>query len=176
MQINIEIKARCHDREAMKSRLLELGADYAGLDQQQDIYFQCAHGRLKLRSGNIENSLIFYDRDNSNNPKKSLVSFHNPSPGHNLQEIMTRALDVLVSVNKKRMIFFLENSKFHLDEVEGLGEFVEIEVIDDTGLIAEEKLRSQCHKYLQLLGIQPEDLLSSSYSDMLINMKNGNNQ
>lgn len=167
MQINIEIKARCHDLEAMKSRLLELGAAYVGLDRQQDIYFQCNQGKLKLRSGNIENSLIFYDRAIVNEPKRSSVAFYNPAPGHNLQEILTRALDVLVTVNKKRMIFCLANNKFHLDEVEDLGKFVEIEVIDATGLVPEEQLRRQCHKYLQLLGIRPEDLLSSSYSDML---------
>lgn len=70
-------------------------------------------------------------------------------------------------VDKQREIFFLENVKFHLDQVVGLGTFVEIEAIDEYGSLGEAYLQKQCEHYLALFEIQPEELLTNSYSDML---------
>ena len=78
------------------------------------------------------------------------------------------ALGVLAVVDKRREIYFLDNVKFHIDRVAGLGRFVEIEAIDATGEIGRQRLRAQCEEYVKLLGIQPEDLVACSYSDMLI--------
>ena len=58
--------------------------------------------------------------------------------------------------------------KFHLDEVEGLGPFVEIEAIDYDGNIGSERLRVQCHEFLALFNIQPDQLVAVSYSDLLL--------
>ncbi len=66
-----------------------------------------------------------------------------------------------------REIYFIENVKFHLDEVKGLGTFVEIEAIDSDGSIGKEKLLEQCNFYLQAFEIKDEDLLEKSYSDMV---------
>ena len=57
---NIEIKAHCKDPEKIKNILTERDADFKGLDYQTDTYYKVPKGRLKLRRGNIENSLIFY--------------------------------------------------------------------------------------------------------------------
>lgn len=71
-------------------------------------------------------------------------------------------------VKKQRKIYFVENVKFHFDRVEGLGEFLEVEAIDDTGIIGVEKLKTQCNYYVSFFDILPGDFLSGSYSNMLI--------
>jgi adenylate cyclase class IV len=76
-----------------------------------------------------------------------------------------------VAVKKSREIYFIDNVKFHLDNVAPLGTFAEIEAIDKTGTLGAEHLRKQCEHYLQLLHIAPGDLLSHSYSDMLMDKK-----
>jgi adenylate cyclase, class 2 len=71
-------------------------------------------------------------------------------------------------VEKRRDIYFIDNVKFHLDEVEGLGTFVEIEAIDYNGTIGSERLLVQCHTFLSLFNIQPDELVAVSYSDLLL--------
>jgi adenylate cyclase class 2 len=58
--------------------------------------------------------------------------------------------------------------KFHIDEVPGLGSFVEIEAGNILADLGAEKLKSQCDFYMKELGIKPEDLVEISYSDMLL--------
>ena len=82
---------------------------------------------------------------------------------------LTKSLGILAVVNKQREIYFIENVKFHLDSVKGLGTFIEIEAIDKEGNLGKEKLLEQCNFFLQLFNVQKKDLLSMSYSDMLIN-------
>jgi len=81
--------------------------------------------------------------------------------------VLVAAYGIWKEVVKAREIFFIENVKFHLDTVEKLGTFVEIEAIDGDGSIGEEKLLLQCEHYMKLFGIKEEDLLSTSYSDMI---------
>ena len=71
-------------------------------------------------------------------------------------------------VEKRRDIYFIDNVKFHLDEVEGLGTFVEIEAIDYDGTIGSEQLLAQCHTFLTLFDIQPDQLVAVSYSDLFL--------
>ena len=165
--INNEIKARCPDPARISGILEGRRADFIGEDHQRDTYFHVSQGRLKLREGNIENALIFYLRPNEKGPKRSDVILYNPEPGTSLKSILVQALGVEVIVEKKRRIYFIENVKFHIDEVEGLGSFVEIEAIDREGRIAPDRLRRQCDEYLKLFGIEEEDLVSESYSDLL---------
>jgi predicted adenylyl cyclase CyaB len=82
--------------------------------------------------------------------------------------LLTKALGVLVVVDKHREIYFIGNVKFHLDNVVGLGTFVEIEAIDKEGTLGNEKLLEQCNYYLNLLLVSKEDLLATSYSDLLL--------
>jgi len=85
-----------------------------------------------------------------------------------LKEILTKALGILVVVDKKREIYFIDNVKFHIDIVENLGTFVEIEAIDNDGDIGKEKLLEQCQLYLDMFNIPQKDLISVSYSDLLL--------
>ncbi|MDZ7625742.1 MAG: class IV adenylate cyclase [Ignavibacteriaceae bacterium] len=166
--LNIEIKARTTEPDRIREILKTNNADFIGVDHQVDTYFKVASGRLKLREGNIENHLIYYERENTSGPKKSIVMLYKNNPDSNLKEILIKSLGVLTVVDKRREIYFIDNVKFHLDSVVGLGTFVEIEAIDKDGTIGNEKLLEQCNYYLNLLLISKEDLIATSYSDMLL--------
>jgi len=166
MPLNIEIKARCTRPEVVAGRLLELGADHKGTDHQVDTYFKVNSGRLKLREGNIENNLIYYKRSDQDGPKRSDVLLYPANPDPGLKQILSDTMGVLVVVDKRRDIFFIGNVKFHIDHVDRLGSFVEIEAIGEKG--EEEKLDGQCKYYMNELEIDDDDLVSVSYSDLLI--------
>jgi len=167
--LNIEIKARTNQPNHIKSILENLKANYQGIDHQIDTYFKVSEGRLKLRQGNIENSLIFYQRPNQAGPKASNFLLYHPEKENSeqLKNLLTTALGEKIVVDKQRAIYFLENVKFHVDQVVRLGDFVEIEVMDkeETGDIA--ILEKQCQKYMNLFGIEEVDLVDGSYSDLL---------
>ncbi len=165
---NIEIKAKCSNPAEVREKLLNEKADFKGTDFQTDTYFMVKEGRLKLRQGNIENSLIYYKRENISGSKKSSVILYKTTPDSTLKEILAQTLGILVEVKKKREIYFIDNVKFHIDEVESLGSFVEIEAINSVPNKEEIYFRSQCEKYISLLKINSDDLISISYSDMLL--------
>ena len=165
---NIEIKARCANPQDIEALLLAHNARFMGLDHQIDTYFNTPNGRLKLREGNIENALIFYNRPNQAGPKQSDIILYKTHPLASLKAILTQTNGILAVVDKKRQIFFMDNVKFHLDNVVGLGNFIEIEAIDEHGDIGYEKLLAQCSFYMQLFNIQEGDLMTNSYSDMIL--------
>jgi predicted adenylyl cyclase CyaB len=162
--INVEIKARCPDPEQVRALLRQRKARCAGLDHQVDTYFRVPEGRLKLREGNIENALIYYRRPNEAGPKTSDVLLYPSSPG--LKEVLVTVLGVLVAVNKQREIYYLDNVKIHIDRVEGLGSFVEIEAAGDEHT-DRGALQRQCVELTTAFGIREQDLVAKSYSDLL---------
>jgi len=166
--INIEIKARYANPQRIRELLLARGAEFRGVDPQIDTYFKTPQGRLKLREGRIENSLVYYEREDREGPKQSNVSLVPLAANSGLKEILARVLGVLVVVKKQREIYFIENVKFHIDAVEDLGSFVEIEAIDAEGTIGKDTLLAQCQEYMRLFGIASDDLVAVSYSDLLL--------
>ncbi len=164
---NVEIKARCRNQNHIREVLSQHGADYKGTDHQIDTYFRVNNGRLKLREGTIENSLIYYQRPNSASPKQSNINLAKLQKTEALKDVLTAALPVWVTVDKQREIYFIDNVKFHIDEVQQLGSFVEIEAIDENNSINAEKLHEQCNRYMQLFDISEQDLIAESYSDLL---------
>ena len=167
----IEIKAVCTDHDALREKLLSFNPDFKGVDHQVDTYFRVPNGRLKLRRGNIENTLIAYGRPNVAGPKLSNVNLYKPQKADALFSVLSSSLEVLVEVDKEREIYFIDNVKFHIDTVKGLGTFMEIEAIDTTGEIGREKLQEQCAHYMDELNVREGDLVDRSYSDMLIELK-----
>lgn len=165
---NIEIKARSNNHEKIREFLKSRNADFKGIDHQVDTYFKVNSGRLKLREGNIENHLIYYERENKEGPKQSDIILLKSTPGSSLKSILDKANGVLTIVDKQREIYFIENVKFHIDTVQELGTFIEIEAIDEDGSIEKEKLLEQCSEYLKQFDISELDLISVSYSDLLL--------
>ncbi len=169
--VNIEIKARTARTDAIRLFLQNNGADFKGVDHQTDTYYEVPKGRLKLRRGNIERALIYYERNNDFGPRKSefnIVSVHDDGPLH---ELLENALGVKVVVKKTREIYFIGNIKFHLDTLLPLGEFVEIEASNKYAEATIETLQQQCEFYMRNFEIEPHDLVDVSYSDMLMALR-----
>lgn len=168
---NIEIKARTQRPGDIRAYLQEKNAVFKGIDHQTDTYFHVPHGRLKLREGNIENALIFYERDNEYGPKQSDFHLVAVVDGDNLRQLLKRSFGILVVVKKQREIYFIDNVKFHIDSLESLGNFVEIEAGNKEMAMSIETLRDQCEFYKRQFQIQESDLVNVSYSDMMIRVK-----
>jgi adenylate cyclase class 2 len=168
----IEFKAKVADPERLENVLKNLQPLFKGEDHQIDTYFVVKEGRLKLREGNIENALIWYHRPNDASAKLSQVLLYKHDPDAALKEILFKVHDVKVVVDKKRRIYFIDNVKFHFDEVQGLGKFIEVEAIDHNGELGLQKIQAQCDYYAALFQIQPQDYVAISYSDLLMNVNN----
>lgn len=166
--LNVEIKAKCSHPAVIRQYLLGNNADFIGSDVQTDTYFNVGNGRLKLREGNIENNLIYYSRENQAGPKSSHFSLLKTDNPELLKEILTKANGVKVVVKKIREIYYILNVKFHIDEVPGLGSFVEIEAGNKEVNLTQEELLRQCEFYIREFGINKEDMVDVSYSDMLL--------
>lgn len=166
--LNVEIKAVCKDPQFIRQYLLDQKAEFRGTDEQTDTYFNVPFGRLKLREGNIENNLIFYERTNQAGPKNSHFNLVKVEDAKGLKEVLTKSNGVKTIVKKKREIYYITNVKFHIDEVPGLGSFVEIEAGNILADLSQEELKAQCDFYLKAFGVSPTDLIEVSYSDMLL--------
>ncbi len=166
----MEIKADTDDLAFLRAILLSQNAVAKGQIHQVDTYFNCANGRLKLRESSDEAVLIHYNRESQTGIQQSLVSMVPIANPARMKDVLEKALGIKIIVSKKREIYWIENVKFHLDEVEKLGKFVEIEAIDYEGTIGKEKLSAQCENYLKLLKIPAQNLIPDSYSDLLIRL------
>jgi adenylate cyclase class 2 len=165
---NIEIKARTTRAAAIRQFLLNEGADFKGTDYQSDTYFNVPNGRLKLRQGNIENSLIYYERQDQPGPKASNFNLVQIEDGGALKELLIKSLGIKVIVEKQREIYFIENVKFHIDQLGQLGNFVEIEASNKYLPLSLERLHEQCRYYIRQFAITDMDMVNISYSDMLL--------
>lgn len=166
--INIEIKARCSICDKVRNIILSENAKVMGPAHQVDTYFRVNRGRLKLRESNLEdNELIFYERPNEKGPKQSNIKIVK-NPDTKIKEMLTSSLGVLAVVDKQREIYWVGNVKFHIDQVAGLGSFIEIEAVDYEGNMGVSKLTEQCQHYLELFRINEADLISKSYSDLIL--------
>lgn len=166
--LNVEIKAKCNDASFVRNYLNAAGADFKGVDEQIDTYFNVPNGRLKLREGNIENNLIYYERTNQAGPKQSHFNLVKIEDTKGLKEVLTKSNGIKVVVMKRRKIYYISNVKFHIDDVSGLGSFVEIEAGNIKIDLSQEQLKEQCDFYVKEFGIKEEDLIEVSYSDMLL--------
>jgi adenylate cyclase class 2 len=165
---NIEIKARIADRARVGAIAKGLATAYLGIERQRDTYFSCVQGRLKLRE--IEGrtaQLIAYRRADRPDAKPSdyrLIEIADAGP---LRELLFAALGIVIVVEKVREIFLYQNVRIHLDEVAGLGSFLEFEAVV-TKAIDDREAAAQIRWLEQQFQIAPNELISSSYSDMLL--------
>ncbi len=165
---NYEFKARVGDLEKREQKLLSLNPFFKGEDHQIDTYFNVPKGRLKLREGNIENALIYYERPDVADAKQADIILYKHSPEKSLKDILTKVHGIKTIVEKTRRIYYIENVKFHFDIVNNLGTFIEVEAIDETGEISAEELREQCDVYYSFFELDAADYISKSYSDLLL--------
>lgn len=169
--VNVEIKAKVtkDHYQSIKEYLEKHYTSFNGLDKQSDYYFNTPQGRLKLRIGNVERSLIFYDRQEYNDLKTSKIKLYKPvDRPQELLDTLKAAYGIKVEVHKERLIYFIDHVKFHLDNIASLGQFCEIETISINGQFTEDELSHQCVTFMDQLKIEKSMLVKESYSDLLI--------
>ncbi len=166
----LELKARRKDlvqAEAWCTRHATFVSDV----RQEDTYLRVRKGRLKLRNveGKDEGTLIYYQREDRPDPKRSRVSLLPVADATGLLGLLRDALGLLVEVRKRRRIFRWGEVQVHLDEVEGLGTFLEFERMIDA---PEEAGRAEAEfaELRSALRIFEKDLVAGSYSDMVLEL------
>lgn len=165
---NIELKIKIDKISALERSLIRIGAKRVGVLIQIDIYYYSKSGRLKMREiNNKEFQLIHYLRPDSSTHKISqyqIVEFDKIS-GKTMENILQDVLGVMVVVKKKRILWMYGNTRIHLDKVEGLGEFLELESVVKDGVAAARKEYDYLMKVLNLNSYPKE---KKSYSDLLL--------
>ena len=167
MARNVEIKARIESVEALLPRAAALADQGPTEIVQDDTFFACASGRLKLRAlSATEGQLIFYRRPDQPGPKESLFLISPTSSPDTLREALTLAYGQAGRVLKRRTLYLAGRTRLHLDRVEDLGDFLELEVVmaDDEPTEAGVAL---AHDLLAKLGISPSQLIDRAYVDLL---------
>jgi len=167
MPANIEIKARVADPKALLAAAIKLTGAEPEILRQTDTFFQVAEGRLKVREfADGTGELIFYRRPDAEGPKKSEYAISRTDDGAALQELLAAALPVRGVVRKTRQLVVAGRTRIHLDEVEGLGSFMELEVVLEEG---EDPAGGQAEadELMHQLGISPVDLVLGAYIDLL---------
>jgi adenylate cyclase class IV len=168
MKRNVEIKAKVASLAAVR-RVVEGLADSGPMEsEQEDTFFACPRGRLKLRRfiGCPQAELIYYERAESAGPKESRYIVHPTADPEGLREVLAAAFGVCGVVRKRRAVYLVGQTRVHLDQVEGLGEFVELEVVLRPEQNASEGV-TIAHELMVSLGISPDQLIDRAYIDLL---------
>ena len=181
---NIELKARCRDIAAAEKAAGALGARLAERLRQDDTYFRVPEGRLKLRAIGVESSgegagpdaaarggarheLIFYRRSDEAGPRRSDYTIHEVTEDPDgLRDLLGESLGIVARVRKTRTLYRLGPTRLHLDEVAGLGTFVEIERVLGPGE-ADGEARAEVERLAAALGVRAVDLVGRSYADLV---------
>jgi len=164
---NIEIKARVADIAAVEARAAAI-ADQGPVDiAQDDTFFATSSGRLKLRElAPGRGELIHYDRPDQGGPKLSRYVIAPTSDPASLREALARACGVAGRVRKLRRLYLAGRTRIHLDRVEDLGDFLELEVV----LGPQDDLaggEAEARRIMEALGVAEADLVEGAYVDLL---------
>lgn len=167
MARNIEVKARIDSVESLLPRVKAI-ADHGPAEiLQDDTFFSCPNGRLKLRVfSDTDGQLIFYQRPDSAGPKESFYAISPTASPNTLREVLSLAYGQGGRVRKHRTLFMVGRTRVHLDRVDGLGHFLELEVVLSEGESAEAGIEI-VHELLAKLGISPLQLIKGAYIDLL---------
>jgi predicted adenylyl cyclase CyaB len=164
---NIEIKARVRNFDEIRRRAEDLSDSPVEVIPQEDTFFNTPHGRLKLRLlAEDRAQLIYYTRPDQEGPKRSDYHISHSSDPANLKRVLELAYGIRGVVRKTRYLYLVGQTRVHLDDVEGLGQFMELEVVmqekqsDAEGQAIAEALMAS-------LGVDKTDLLEGAYMDLL---------
>src|SRR6266567_6106368 len=154
MPCNVEIKARVREPAQLRAQAESIADNGPVEIQQDDTFFVCHNGRLKLRIfSESQGELIFYKRNDSPDPKESQYVITPTAAPHELRETLTLALGECGRVRKKRTLFLAGKTRIHLDEIEGLGQFMELEVVLSDGETVAQGIKL-AHRVMQQLGVR----------------------
>jgi predicted adenylyl cyclase CyaB len=167
MPRNIEIKARLSQVEEQRARAALLAEGDPEVIVQEDVFFHVPQGRLKLRRlSPTHGELIFYERANQTGPKISTYMLVETDRPEQLKAVLAAAHGIRNTVRKTRQLYRVGRTRIHIDHVESLGHFLELEVVlgelEDPGIGARE-----AHDLMQQLGISAMQLVEGAYVDLL---------
>ena len=167
MPSNIEIKAHVRDFDEIRRRAEQLSNTPVEVIPQEDTFFNVSQGRLKLRVlSENKGQLIYYTRADQDGPKRSDYHISLISDPENLKQVLELAYGIRGIVRKTRYLYLVDQTRVHLDEVEGLGQFMELEVVMQEGQSdAEGQLIAE--GLMAVLGVERSDLLEGAYMDLL---------
>lgn len=162
---NIEIKLECRDADLARAICRSYGAVFAGTLRQTDTYFRVPGGRLKKReTPGEEAEYIQYERADEARPRRSIFALYTPKEAR--RKFGRRALPVWVVVRKKRDLFLTGNIRIHIDDVEGLGRFVEFEALVSSSQSAA-RCRKAIAKLREVLTPALGEPIALGYADLL---------
>ena len=167
MPTNIEIKARVRNFPELERRAEALSDSPLEVIPQEDTFFVTPKGRLKLRVLAPDRAqLVYYERPDQDGPKRSDYFIFNTNDPENLRAALSLALGIRGVVKKTRYLYMVGQTRVHLDDVEGLGQFMELEVVlrDDQ---SDDEGQAIANDLMKKLGIEPTDLIEGAYMDLL---------
>ena len=167
MARNVEIKASVRSVADLRERVSRLAGSAPTHIQQDDTFFKCDHGRLKLRSfPDGSGELIFYRRANAEGPTISCYEVVPTNTADSLRSVLSQACGQVGRVRKQRTLYMVGRTRVHIDQVEGLGTFMELEVV-----LAEGESESigvqEARELMAALGIAESALIDRAYVDLL---------
>lgn len=167
MPRNVEIKARIENPNALERRVAELADGEPKQIVQDDTFFRCVNGRLKLRVfSDDDGELIFYQRADESGPKESFYLISPTSQPSTLRETLDKAYGTTGRVHKVRRLYRAGRTRIHLDRVKDLGEFLELEVVLDDNESSAAGIE-EARAILSRLGIEDSQLIEGAYVDLL---------
>ena len=167
MPVNIEIKARVEDIDVLRARAEALSDTPVKVIPQEDTFFNTEKGRLKLRvQAPDEGYLIYYERPDQDGPKRSDYHLAKTNEPGNLKTALALALGVRGVVKKTRYLYMVGQTRIHLDDVAGLGHFMELEVVMREGQ-SDAEGQAIANDVMRQLGIREEALIEGAYMDLI---------
>jgi predicted adenylyl cyclase CyaB len=164
---NLEIKARVRDAAALAARAAALTGGAPQVLRQEDTFFPVGEGRLKLRVlGEDRGELIYYRRADVRGPKTSSYVLAPTDRPQALAAVLTAALGESSVVRKCRTVYLAGRTRIHLDEVQDLGSFVELECVLGPG-DGMEGAEAELSDLMDRLGVDAADLIEGAYADLL---------
>ena len=167
MASNIEIKARVDDFDALRARTEVLSDQPLQIIPQEDTFFNTEKGRLKLRVLEPDlGYLIYYERPDQDGPKRSDYHLAKTNEPENLKTALSLALGIRGVVRKTRYLYMVGQTRIHLDDVDGLGHFMELEVVMQAGQ-SDAEGRAIAEDLMRRLGVREDALIEGAYMDLL---------
>ena len=167
MPRNVEIKARIANIKCLEHKIVEIADGEPTEIIQDDTFFNCVNGRLKLRTFSEDSGeLIFYKRTDESGPKECFYLISKTSEPTTLRETLNLAYGMTWRVQKRRMLYFIGRTRIHVDRVKGLGNFLELEVVLKDNESSENGVK-EAQTILCRLGVEESQLIVGAYVDLL---------
>jgi len=163
MPLNLELKVKVESHTKLINVLRRINAEKKGILRQKDVYYKTKNGLLKLRVEGNTFTLIKYLRDEKGKRWSNYELLR--LEGKNPEKYLKNIFNIETIVEKKRILYLYKNTRIHLDEVKGLGKFLELEtLLVSTRRDVEERFR----EIIKLLGLDLSKQIRKSYKLLML--------